>query len=121
MLPKLATLRWEGFEVNVAAVRQVDLETRQERVARRQEFLGGRAKTALLCCIEGEGEPPLKLLLAAVACAGSGEIRGIPVQMMREDTLSELNLQHTFTYIGVQGSMLLAYLVPAMGSLTKIE
>ena len=116
MLPSLATLRWEGFEVNVAAVRQVDLETsRQER-----EFLGGRAKTALLSCIVGEGEPPLKLLLAAVACAGSGEIRGIPVQMMREDTnFSELDLSEKKN--GVKGGMLLAYLVPAMCGLTSLD
>ena len=115
MLPSLATLLWEGFTVNVAAVRQVDLETpRHER-----KFLGGRAKSALLSCIEGEGEPPLKLLLAAVACAGSGEIRGIPVQMMREDTFSELDLSEK--NMGVEGGMLLAYLVPAMGSLTSLN
>jgi hypothetical protein len=115
MLPSLARLRWEGFEVSVAAVRKVDLETpRQER-----EFLGGRAKAALLSCIVGEGEPPLELLLAAVTCAGSGEIRGIPVQMMRGDSVSELDLQ--FRTIGVEGGMLLAYLVPVMGGLTSLN
>ena len=115
MLPSLVRLRWEGFTVSVAAVREVDLKTsRQER-----ELLGGRAKAALLSCIEGEGEPPLKLLLAAVACAGSGEIRGIPVQMMREDSFSELDL--SAKNIGVEGGMLLAYLVPAMGSLTALD
>jgi hypothetical protein len=115
MLPSLARLRWEGFEVSVAAVREVDLETpRQER-----EFLGGRAKAALLSCIEGEGEPPLELLLAAVTCAGSGEIRGIPVQMMRGDSVSELDLQAR--NIGVEGGMLLAYLLPVMGGLTSID
>ena len=115
MLPSLATLLWEGFTVNVAAVRQVDLETpRHER-----EFLGGRAKSALLSCIEGEGEPPLELLLAAVACAGSGEIRGIQVQMMRDDSVSELDLQER--NIGAEGGMLLAHLVPVMGSLTSLD
>ncbi|KOO29947.1 protein nlrc3, partial [Chrysochromulina tobinii] len=118
-LPSLARLRWEGFTVNVAAVREVDLRTpRQER-----EFLGGRAKAALLSCIEGEGEPPLELLLAAVACAGSGEVRGIPVQMMRDDSVSELDLQDVIQdrNIGVEGGMLLAYLVPVMGALTSID
>jgi hypothetical protein len=100
----------------VAAVREVDLETTR----REREFLGGRAKTALLSCIEGEGEPPLELLLAAVACAGSGEIRGIPVQMMRDDSVSELDLQELPRYIGVEGGMLLAYLVPVMGALTEV-
>eukprot|EP00900_Chrysochromulina_parva_P006654 jgi/Chrpa1/15990/Chrysochromulina_OHIO_Genome00024039-RA len=115
MLPSLARLRWEGFTVSVAAVREVNLETpRQER-----EFLGGRAKVALLSCIEGEGEPPLELLLAAVACAGSGEVRGIPVQMMRENSVSELDLCER--NIGVQGGMLLAHLVPVMGALTSVK
>ena len=112
MLPSLATLRWEGFTVSVAAVREVDLDYRPY-------FLGGRAKTALRSCIEGEGEAPLKLLLAAVACAGSGEIRGIPVQLMRDNSVSELNLSEK--NIGVEVGMLLAYLVPAMGSLTSLD
>ena len=127
MLPGLARLRWEGFAVNVAAVREVDLETpRQER-----EFLGGRAKAALLSCIEGEGEPPLQLLLAAVACAGSGEIRGIPVQMMRNGHVSKLDLARRGIElieldparrgIGVEGGMLLAHLVSVKGGLTSIN
>jgi hypothetical protein len=121
MLPSLARLRWEGFEVNVAAVREVDLDERDEEDEDEDEspFLGGPAETALLSCIEGEGEPPLELLLAAVACAGSGEIRGIPVQMMRDDSVSELDLQER--NIGVEGGMLLAYLVPVMGGLTSID
>jgi Ran GTPase-activating protein (RanGAP) involved in mRNA processing and transport len=115
MLPSLARLRWEGFEVNVAAVRGVDLDERDDE----SPFLGGPAETALLSCIEGEGEPPLELLLAAVACAGSGEIRGIPVQMMRDDSVSELDLQER--NIGVEDGMLLAYLVPVMGGLTSLN
>jgi hypothetical protein len=119
MLPSLARLVWEGFEVSVAAVRGVDLDQRDEDDDGDEDerpVLGSPAKTALLSCIEGEGEPPLKLLLAAVACAGSGEISGIPVQMMRDDSVSELDLQER--NIGVEGGMLLAYLVPAMGGLT---
>jgi len=129
MLPNLARLRWEGFEVSVAAVREVDLDERDEDEDEEEGlFFGGPAErprrawkllgsyTALLSCIEGEGEPPLELLLAAVACAGSGEIRGIPVQMMRDDSVSELDLQKR--NIGVEGGMLLAYLVPVMGVLT---
>jgi Ran GTPase-activating protein (RanGAP) involved in mRNA processing and transport len=122
MLPSLARLRWEGFEVNVAAVRGVDLDERDEDEDEEERpFLGGPAETALLSCIEGEGEPPLELLLAAVACAGSGEICGIPVQMMRDDSVSELDLQELPRYIGVEGGMLLAYLVPVMGALTKLS
>jgi hypothetical protein len=128
MLPSLARLRWEGFTVSVAAVRDVDLDERDEDDNEYEDespFLGGPAKTALLSCIEGEGEPPLELLLAAVACAGSGEIRGIPVQMMRDDSVSELDLRER--NMGAEGGVLLAYLlVPVMGSalggaLTKIK
>jgi hypothetical protein len=125
MLPSLARLRWEGFEVSVAAVRGVDLDERDEDDDEDEDerpFLGGRAKTALLRCIEGEGEPPLELLLAAVACAGSGEIRGIPVQMMRGDSVSELDLQGMQGRdIGVEGGILLAYLVPVTGALTRVD
>ena len=120
MLPSLARLRWDGFTVSVAAVREVDLDGSSDEEEDERPFLGGRAKTALLSCIDGEGEPPLKLLLAAVACAGSGEMRGIPVQMMREEsTFSELYLREK--NIGVEGGLLLAYLVPAMGGLTTID
>jgi hypothetical protein len=120
MLPSLARLRWEGFEVSVAAVREVNLDERDEvEDEDERPFLGSPANTALLSCIEGEGEPPLELLLAAVACAGSGEIRGIPVQMMRDDSVSELDLQKI--NIGVEGGMLLAHLVPVMGALTRVD
>eukprot|EP00900_Chrysochromulina_parva_P012181 jgi/Chrpa1/20964/Chrysochromulina_OHIO_Genome00026601-RA len=122
MLPSLARLRWEGFEVNVTAVRGVDLDERdddEDDYEDERPFLGGPAKTALLSCIEGEGEPPLELLLAAVACAGSGEIRGIPVQMMRDDSASKLDLQERD--ILEEGGMLLAYLVPVMGALTALN
>ena len=120
MLPSLARLRWEGFEVSVVAVRGVDLdEMDEDEVEDERPFLRGPVKTALLSCIEGEGEPPLELLLAAVACAGSGEIRGIPVQMMREyNSVSEIDLQARD--IGVEGGLLLAYLVP-VGHLTALD
>ena len=151
MLPSLARLRWEGFTVNVGAVRELDLaqpslplfpflfpdddDDIEERPAPPRPFLKGHTKSALLSCIEGEGEPPLQLLLAAVACAGSGEIcgeseicgenvtlsweRSIPVQMMRDDLFSELDLAKRG--IGVEGGMLLAHLVPVMVGLTSFN
>ena len=61
MLPSLATLRWEGFTVSVAAVREVDLDEEEDE----RPFLGGRAKTALLSCIEGEEAVPKQLSSAA--------------------------------------------------------
>jgi hypothetical protein len=50
-------------------------------------LLRGTAKAALDSCISGDGEAPLKLTIAAVACAGSGVVCGVPVQHMREDTV----------------------------------
>ena len=74
-LPQLARLRGFGFVVNLEAVREADLEDDDAN-------LGG---AALRRCIEGEGEPPHELLLAAVACAAPGTVRGVPVQRLRED------------------------------------
>jgi hypothetical protein len=57
------------------------------------------------------------LLLAAIACAGSGSVCGIPVEAMRADTtLAVLDLNDAWT--GPEGAMLIAYLVPVMGTLT---
>ena len=61
----------------------------------------------------------MKLKIAAVACAGTGVVCGIPVQHMREDTMTELDLRHK----GLQGpvAMLISYLIPVMGGLTSID
>ena len=41
----------------------------------------------------GDGEPPIELLCAAIACAASGEVCGIPVQELREDdAIGDLDL-----------------------------
>lgn len=117
-LAGLARLRWQGLEVDVAAVRGVDLDEEDE-----DDFLSGAAKAALLSCITGEGERPLELLLAAVACAGSGEARRIPVEAMRNDAIAELDLRGLS--VGVEGCMLIAYachdLLPVMTSLTEVD
>jgi hypothetical protein len=77
----------------------------------RPSLLHGAAKDALNSCISGEGEPPLRLTIAAVACAGSGVICGIPVQQLREDSVTELNLSNRGLH--VPAAMLVAYLIPA--------
>ena len=65
--------------------------------------LGG---DTLRSCIQGEGQPPNELLLAAVACAASGKVRGVPVQRLREDdAIDELDLHDSG--IGVTGATLL--------------
>ena len=96
--------------MDVAAVRAANL---QNGIGdwRRPSLLDGAAKDALNSCITGEGEPPLRLTIAAVACAGSGVICGIPVQQMREDSVTEIDL---FTRgLHVAAAMLVAYLIPA--------
>eukprot|EP00900_Chrysochromulina_parva_P018478 jgi/Chrpa1/26631/Chrysochromulina_OHIO_Genome00026722-RA len=90
MLPGLARLHGYGYVVDVAAVRAADLECGMGDW-RRPSLLHGAAKDALKSCISGAGEPLLRLTIAAVACAGSGVICGIPVQQLREDSVTELN------------------------------
>ena len=93
MLPGLARLHGYGYVVDVAAVRAADLQNGAGNT-RRPSLLHGTAKDALNSCISGEGEPPLELTIAAVACAGSGVVCGIPVQRMREESVTELNLSN---------------------------
>ena len=105
-LPNLTWLCGYGFEVDVAAVRKVEFDVYCITDDQRAEFswdgsednantrgsLNGDALRncfsleplrdgALLCC----GMPPREMLLAAVACAGSGAVFGIPLQELRED------------------------------------
>ncbi|KOO35257.1 hypothetical protein Ctob_010022 [Chrysochromulina tobinii] len=110
MLPGLARLHGYGHVVDVAAVRAADLQCGMGDW-RRPSLLHGAAKDALNSCISGEGEPPLRLTIAAVACAGSGVICGIPVQQLREDSVTELNLSDRGLH--VPAAMLVAYLIPA--------
>ena len=119
-LPQLARLHGYGFVVDVQAVRLSDLQAvRHDDDAP----LGG---AALRSCIQGEGEPPHELLLAAVACAASGSVRGIPVQWLREDvreddedTLEELHLQNSG--IGVISAGLLGLMLPATTSVRSLR
>jgi len=72
--------------------------------------LGG---DTLRSCIQGEGDPPDELLLAAVACAADGTVlRGVPVQQLREDdAIEELDLTHSG--FGVTAARLLGLMLPA--------
>jgi hypothetical protein len=119
MLPGLARLHGYGYVVDVAAVRAADLQNgagdmvqlRKVNGTWRPSLLFGTAEDALNSCISGEGEPPLELTIAAVACAGSGVICGIPVQQMREDGVKKLDLSNRG--LGAAAAMLVAYLIPA--------
>jgi hypothetical protein len=111
MLPGLARLHGYGYVVDVAAVRAADLQCEMVGDSRRPSLLHGAAKDALISCITGEGEPPLRLTIAAVACAGSGVICGIPVQQLREDSVRKLNLFDRGLHC--PAAMLVASLIPA--------
>jgi hypothetical protein len=86
---------------------------------RRPSLLHGAAKDALNSCITGEGEPPLRLTIAAVACAGSGVICGIPVQQLREDSVEVLNLFDRGLH--VPAAILVAYLISATSVLKNCK
>ena len=110
------------IEMEIELDRDLDLEGEEEEEEEYYEqedrpFLGGPAHDALLSCIEGEGEPPLELLIAAVACAGSGEVRDIPVEEMRNDSFTDLSDIRA----GTQGGVLIAHLLPVMRSLTEVS
>ena len=108
-LPSLARLRGWGFVVDVQAVRQEDL---LQQAVQPAEARLTRMITALRTCTQGEGEPPLELLLVAVACAASGAVLRVPVQQLREGDLVELDLSDRGIDVG--GGRLLALLLPAI-------
>ncbi|KOO33103.1 hypothetical protein Ctob_006839 [Chrysochromulina tobinii] len=117
MLPGLARLHGYGHVVDVAAVRAADLESHLS--ANQDSLLYGAAKDALNSCISGEGEAPLRLTIAAVACAGSGVICGIPVQQLREDGATELDLSNSGLH--APAALLVAYLIPATSVLENCK
>ena len=123
----LEQLTGYGFVVDVAAVRKVNLEydgDEEEEEEEEEEFrlVSAAVKAALRHCCTGEGKPPRALLLAAIACAGSGSVRGIPVEAMRADTLAVLDLHDTgFGGTGPEGATLIANLLPVMGGLTTLD
>ena len=110
--------------MDVQAVREADLgakdeEEDEENYDEEDEDapLGGYT---LRRCIQGKGQPPDELLLAAVACAASGTVRGVPVQRLREDdAIDELDLR--CSGIGDTGATLLALMLPAATSLRSLK
>ena len=122
-LPQLARLHGWGFVVDLQAVREAyppeaeDDDEEEEEPDYDDDPLGD---DTLRSCIQGEGQPPNELLLAAVACAASGKVRGVPVQRLREDdAIDELDLP--CSGIGDTGATLLAFMLPAATSVRSLE
>ena len=116
-LPQLARLHGFGFVVDVQAVREADLDAEVDDDDDEDAPLGG---AALRSCIEGEGEPPRELLLAAVACAASDTVYGVPVQVLREDdAIGSLHLEDSG--IGFYGAGLLGLMLPVATSLHSLR
>ena len=63
----------------VAAVRAANLPREASNGDTDGRHFGG---AELRSCITGEGEPPLELKMAAVACAASGPVWGVPVEQL---------------------------------------
>ena len=126
-LPQLARLRGFGFVVNLEEVRKADLGAEEDDDEDDDDEedddddddapLGG---VTLRSCIQGEGEPPHELLLAAVACAARGTVRGVPVQRLREDdAIGSLNLERSG--LGVISAELLGLMLPAATSVHTLR
>ena len=109
-LPGLARLCGYGFTVDVARVRAADLDRMKSDMV------------ILRACITPRGgEVPLELLAVAVASVGSGVAAGIPVQELREEADSRVTLNLRDRDLGVPGALVLASLIPIMGSLTSLN
>ena len=127
-LPQLARLHGFGFVVDVQVVRQVQQGgwyAEEDDDDEDDDYdvdapLGG---ATLRSCIQGEGEPPHELLLAAVACAASGTVRRIPVQRLREDdamhAIESLDLDDCG--IGSIAAGLLSLMLPAATSVRRLR
>jgi len=126
-LPQLARLHGFSFVVDVQAVQQVQqggwgAEGWDDDDDEADDYdvdapLGG---ATLRSCIQGEGEPPHELLLAAVACAVSGTVRRIPVQRLREDDAIESLVLDT-SGIGSIAAGLLGLMLPAATSVCSLR
>ena len=122
LLPNLARLHGFGFVVDVPAVRAADLDADDEEASDEEdeedEAFGGGALRG--CIAPGSGEPPLDVLLAAVACATSGGYHRVPVQALREDdAIGTLELRGCG--LGPNEARLLSLLLPGAASLHTLQ
>ena len=123
-LPQLARLHGWGFVVDVQAVREAyppEAENDDDSEEEEEDAESPLDGDALRSCIQGEGQPPDELLLAAVACTASGTVRGVPVQRLREDyAIDGVDLRGP-SCIGVTGATLLGLMLPAATSVRSLK
>ena len=125
LLPQLARLHGFGFVVDVQAVRQVqqggwDAEEDGHDEDEDEDADAPLGGATLRGCIQGEGEPPRELLLAAVACAAPDTVYGVPVQVLREDdAIGSLDLEESD--IGIYGAGLLGLMLPVAASVHSLR
>jgi hypothetical protein len=123
-LPGLAELLGYGFTVDVAAVRQADLEVNDEDDEEEDDEEDEEMSAVLqlpalrVCITPEEGEVPRELLLATIALAASGTVAGVPVQELREGSVDELDLSRR--RVGPEGAQLVGMLLSANGSVTSV-
>jgi len=131
-LPQLARLHGYGFEVDLQAVQKAVQkayppvlleEDDDDDEGGDEEPLGG---DTLRSCIQGDGQSPNKLLLAAVACAASGTVQGVPVQWLREEgsnAIGRLNIRGAYETgrMRTTGATLLAFMLPVATSVHSLE
>jgi hypothetical protein len=118
-MPNLARLRGYGFRVELKGPQGV------EQSALGEADSMGSLRAALRGCIhEGEGEPPHEVLLAAVACAARGTVRGVPVQLLREDERDSWDLRENswdLRRLGVFKAELLSLMLPSATFLRELS
>ena len=66
-------------------------------------------------------QAPAQLLLAAVACAASGTVIGVPVELLRSCAIDDLDLSDDFSVMGVTAATLLGLMLPAATSLRSLK
>ena len=117
-MPNLARLRGYGFTVELQAVRQAEGGVDDNDDGADDAPLGDET---LRSCIQGEGEPPHELLLAAVACAARGTVRGVPVQRLREDDLVDGEKGRLYlSGLGIISIELLSLMLPTAASVRHL-
>ena len=134
MLPNLKRIHGFGFSVDVDMVSNVNqggFEDPEDENDEEEDDPGDEddeeenhpfGGEALRACIQPEdGSPPPDLLVAAIACAASVDVHGIPVRRMRDGDASLIELNLEGAGLGSYDAQLLGLLLPNATSLRQLE